>query len=215
MGDTATTEIETPALASVAFVDLAFAVRGPSLPVDHRQALRDAVISALTWFGDEPKVAIHPLKSARGDDGVLLLSSRARLVLRVPVERRDDTVKLCGRVLEVDDARITLGPSTARALLGHGTVYAHLVSGDIDDEIGFTTFVRDQLATYAIRGDVICGRRQTIGTGARMLRGFSVMVHGLSPDASLQLQTHGLGDDMKLGCGIFVPHRSAATALSQ
>lgn len=215
MGDTATTEIEAPTLASGVFVDLAFAVRGPALPVDHRHALRDAVMSALTWFGHEPDVAIHPLKSARGDDGALLLSSRARLVLRVPAARRDDTVKLCGRVLEVGDARITLGASTARALLGHGTVYAHLVSGDSDDEIGFMRFVRDQLATYAIRGDVICGRRQTIGAGTRVLRGFSVMVHGLSPDASLQLQTHGIGDDMKLGCGIFVPHRSAATALSQ
>ena len=123
MGDTATTEIETPVLASVAFVDLAFAVRGPALPVDHRHALCDAVNSALAWFDDEPAAAIHPLKSARGDDGVLLLSSRARLVLRVPVERRDDTVKLCGRVLEVDDARITLGTSTARALLGHVVIF--------------------------------------------------------------------------------------------
>lgn len=214
MGDTATTEIETPTLASVACVDLAFAVRGPALPADHRHALRDAVMSALTWFGHEPDVAIHPLKSARGDDGTLLLSSRARLVLRVPAERRDDTAKLGGRVLEMDDARITIGASTARALLGHGTLYAHLITGDIDDETGFVTLIRNHLTARAIRGEVICGRRQTIGAGKRMLRGFSLMVHGLTPEASLQLQARGIGDDMKLGCGVFVPHRSAATALS-
>ena len=210
MGSAAATEVNTDPSAHGAVLDLAFEVRGPPLPVDHRHALRDAISRALPWFADETAVAIHPLKSARGDDGALLLSARSRLVLRLPTERHTAASELGGRVLEMDDARVTVGTSTPRRLLGHGTVYAHLVSGDIDDELGFTAAMRCELETLGIRGEVICGRRQTIGAGSRLLRGFSVMVHGLAPDASLRLQARGTGGDMKLGCGIFVPHRSAA-----
>ena len=210
MGSAAATEVNTDPSAHGAVLDLAFEVRGPPLPVDHRHALRDAISRALPWFADETAVAIHPLKSARGDDGALLLSARSRLVLRLPTERHAAASELGGRVLEMDDARVTVGTSTPRRLLGHGTVYAHLVSGDIDDEIGFTAALRCELETLGIRGEVICGRRQTIGAGSRLLRGFSVMVHGLAPEASLRLQARGTGCDMKLGCGIFVPHRSAA-----
>jgi hypothetical protein len=36
------------------------------------------------------------------------------------------------------------------------------------------------------------------------------MLHALSPEQSLRLQQHGLGPQRLLGCGIFVPHKSAA-----
>jgi hypothetical protein len=39
---------------------------------------------------------------------------------------------------------------------------------------------------------------------------FSLMLHALPPDQSLRLQHHGLGVHRLLGCGIFVPHKSAA-----
>jgi CRISPR-associated protein Cas6 len=191
-------------------MDLVFEIRGATLPVDYRHALRNAILRELPWLEDEPAAAIHPLKSARGDDGTLLLSARTRLVLRVPASRHADANKLSGTSLEVSASRITCGASTKRALLAHGTVYAHLVSGDIDDEPGFMAAMRVELESRGIRGEVICGRRQTIGEGDRQLRGFSVMAHGLAPEASLLLQARGTGRDMKLGCGIFVPHRSAA-----
>jgi CRISPR-associated protein Cas6 len=210
MGSAATTEVTSHASARDAVLDLAFEVRGSSLPLDHRHALRDAIMSTLAWLESEPAVAIHPLKSARGDDGRLLLSARSRLVLRVPADRRESAAELDGRVLQMGASRVTVGTATPRPLLAHGTVYAHLVSGNIDDEVGFTAAMQDELETLGIRGEVICGRRQSIGAGDTLLRGFSVMVHGLAPEASLRLQARGTGCDMKLGCGIFVPHRSAA-----
>ena len=191
-------------------MDLVFEILGGTLPADYRHALRDAILRELPWLDDEPAAAIHPLKSSRSDDGTLLLSARTRLVLRVPAARLADASKLSGKALEMRASRITCGQSTKRALLAHGTVYAHLVSGDIDDEPGFTAAMRCELESLGIRGEVICGRRQTIGEGDCRLRGFSVMAHGLAPEASLLLQAHGTGKDMKLGCGIFVPHRSAA-----
>lgn len=211
MGGAAITEMNARlSPPGCAVQDLVFEVRGQTLPADYRHALRDAIAGALPWFQDEPATAIHPLKSARGDDGRLLLAARTRLVLRVPLSRRAEAAKLSGQVLEMGDTRITCGGATGRPLLAHGTVYAHLVSGNIDDESGFMTAMRAELEALGIRGEVICGRRQSIGEGTRRLQGFSVMAHGLAPDASLLLQARGTGSDMKLGCGIFVPHRSAA-----
>ena len=39
---------------------------------------------------------------------------------------------------------------------------------------------------------------------------FSMMLHALVPEQSLRLQQHGLGPHRLLGCGLFVPHKSAA-----
>ena len=214
MGDTAATEVSRDRRARQgAALDLVFAVgdaRGASLPADHRHALRAAVARALPWFEDEVTAAIHPLKSAHSAAGAVLLSARSRLVLRVPAERQAEAMQFCGQLLVLHGATLTVGEMIIRPLLGHGTVYAHLVTGDSDDELAFTAAMRDELDMLGIRGEVICGLRQTIGSGDGQLRGFSVMVHGLAREHSLQLQARGTGGDMKLGCGVFVPHKSAA-----
>ncbi len=211
MGTQATAELmrHAPAAADKA-LDLAFEIRGSPLPADHRHALRAAIAGALTWFEAEPTAAIHPLKSAHAVNGAPLLSRRSRLVLRVPVGRQTAAGQLAGQVLSLADATLAIGTSVARPLLGHGTLYAHLVTGNADDEPAFTAALREQLSLIEIAGEIICGRRQSLGAGERQLRGFSVMVHGLSRENSLRLQTCGVGRDMKLGCGVFVPHRSAA-----
>jgi CRISPR-associated protein Cas6 len=57
---------------------------------------------------------------------------------------------------------------------------------------------------------LVCGKRQSFAAGRREIVGFSLMLHDLKPEHSLRVQQLGLGDDRMLGCGIFVPHRSAA-----
>jgi CRISPR-associated protein Cas6 len=211
MGGTATAEVTLdPTAHEGEVLDLAFKVRGSPLPVDHRHSLRAAIARALPWFEDEATAAIHPLKSAHADDGATLLSARSRLLLRVPAWRQRAAGQLGGQVLALHSGTLDIGTSIVRPLLGHGTLYAHLVTGNADDELAFAAAMRDELELLGIRGEVICGRRQSIGGGDRQLRGFSVMVHGLTRESSLLLQARGTGGDMKLGCGVFVPHRSAA-----
>jgi len=54
----------------------------------------------------------------------------------------------------------------------------------------------------------ICGLHQVVEDGA--LQGFSLMLDGLANAASLRVLACGLGAHRRLGCGVFVPHRSAA-----
>ncbi|PIV74684.1 MAG: hypothetical protein COW56_04530, partial [Rhodocyclales bacterium CG17_big_fil_post_rev_8_21_14_2_50_68_7] len=46
--------------------------------------------------------------------------------------------------------------------------------------------------------------------GPERFAGFGLMLHGLSPEDSLRMQSSGLGTNRTLGCGIFIPHKSIA-----
>jgi CRISPR-associated protein Cas6 len=76
------------------------------------------------------------------------------------------------------------------------------------DEAGFMHEVEAELQQLGVPCRPICGRQQTLEAGT--LQGFSLMLDGLSAAAALQLLQRGLGLHRRLGCGLFVPHRSAA-----
>lgn len=188
-------------------LDLAFALQGRTLPPDPRDALAAAVESVLPWLAAEPGAGIHALKLAHGS-GQALLSPRTRLVLRVPRHRADDARALEGRTLELQGHALRVGAMQPRELLPWGTLYAHLVATERDDETAFLQDVDTLLQDQGIRARTISGRRQ-VAAGGR-LHGYSLMVDGLGAEQALQLLQRGLGAHRRLGCGLFVPHRSAA-----
>jgi hypothetical protein len=66
------------------------------------------------------------------------------------------------------------------------------------------------LQDLQVRSQVICGKRQQRDWPEGRTTTFSLMLHGLTAVDSLRLQERGLGRHRLLGCGIFVPHKSAA-----
>ena len=195
--------------AAAAMIDLAFAVAGDALPREHRRALADAIEAALPWLAETPGAGIHRLNVAAGGGPFALLSNRTRLTLRVPREREAAARALEGAELAVDTTVLRLGAAHARELLPWGTLYAHLVAAEAgDDELGFLDAVAAELKALGVQGRPICGRLQAFDTGA--LHGYSLMLDGLSAAGSLRLLEAGLGRHRRLGCGLFVPHKSAA-----
>ncbi|HEY0883830.1 MAG TPA: type I-MYXAN CRISPR-associated protein Cas6/Cmx6, partial [Ramlibacter sp.] len=95
-----------------------------------------------------------------------------------------------------------------RELLPHGTLYAALVAADGPDEAQFLAAVQLALDALGVRAQPVCGRWQS-AEGGRLV-GCSLMLSGLERDQSLVLLQQGLGPHRRLGCGLFVPHRSAA-----
>ena len=67
-----------------------------------------------------------------------------------------------------------------------------------------------ELAALAIAGERVCGKRQSLWVDGLEMTTFSMMLHALVPEQSLRLQEQGLGPYRLLGCGLFVPHKSAA-----
>ena len=56
----------------------------------------------------------------------------------------------------------------------------------------------------------MCGRQQALANGANPSVGYSLMLDGLSPAHAQQLMEQGLGPHRLWGCGLFIPHKSAA-----
>lgn len=199
----------TDAPVRSAVVDLAFDVQGTTIPRHHRAALADAIAAAVPGWHRIAGTGIHRLNTSSGAGPEALLSRRTRLVLRVPRAQVDVVAAaLPGRAITLGDATLRVGRPQVRELLPWGTIYAHLVAADAADEAAFLSSVRCRLDAMNVGGRAICGRHQQVDGGE--VCGYSLMVDGMEPAASLRLMEQGLGAHRQWGCGVFVPHKSAA-----
>ena len=195
----------------VDLIDLAFPLAARTLLRDHRALLSAALAERLPWWGEVPGTGLHRINLVAGDTPQALLSGRARLVLRVPRDRVLETASaLAGEPLDVGGEALHLGPPTARELLPHRTLYAHFVAAEDADELAFLAGIDAELQALGVRCRAICGRRQELRVGPGRQTGFSLMLDGLSPQDSLRVLAAGLGPRRGLGCGLFIPHKSAA-----
>lgn len=191
-------------------VDVVFGLAGKTLPVEHAYVLWRAVGSWLPWLEGESTAGIHRLRTAPTGYGVVLLANRAKLTLRVPERRLGETLALAGKTLDVGGSGLAVGTGVARPLSPWATLHAQQVVAGAAGEAAFQDEVAEWLHGRGVACQFITGRRRAVTVGEREIVGFSVVLHGLTPDASLKMQSEGMGSDRALGCGIFVPHKSIA-----
>ncbi len=195
---------------AAAMVDVVYPLAGVELPRDHRQALAEALERVVPGLSEWPRMGVHCINLVAGIGRAVLLSQRTRLTLRVQRDQVAALSPLDGATLDVAGYGVQLGRGTPRELLPHGTLYAHLVTTCEDDELLFQSSIERELQALEVSGRAICGRRGVVTLDAAGLTGFSLMVDGLSPADSMRVLEAGLGRHRRLGCGVFVPHRSAA-----
>lgn len=193
-----------------ALVDLAFPLQGRDLPRDHRWLLAQALAEAAPWLSSDERAAVHPVNVVHGVGERAWLSARSRLVLRVPRERIAALGELSGQELQVGDSALRLGSPHGRELLPHATLYAHFVDAEALEELPFLDAIGEQLDRLGAACHRVCGRAQQVRGPDRPLKGFSLMLHGLRRRDSLRVLEQGLGPHRLMGCGVFVPHKSAA-----
>lgn len=197
--------------APSSMVDVVFPLEGRSLPRDHRLALADALAAVAPWLCELPAAGPHPVNVVPGSGEPALLSGRARLRLRVPRDHAEALQALAGCELDLHGHRLRLGAPHGRELLPHNTLYAHFVAAVGDDELAFLAAVDVELEALGAACGRVCGRRQRIrGEHRQPLAGYSLLLHGLAPAQALRVLEAGVGAHRRLGCGLFVPHRSAA-----
>jgi len=190
-------------------VDVAFSLRGDTIPADHGWQLFRLLAERLDWLAAEPGAGVHPIRGARAVAGEIHLGARARLMLRLPRPRVQQAFELEGSRFDLGDG-IEVGGARLRSLLPHGTLYSQFVTTGTSDEVRFQSEIDAELQAAGIACKVICGRARSAHAGDADIVGFSLMLHELSPEQSLCVQATGLGAARKLGCGLFVPHKSAA-----
>jgi CRISPR-associated protein Cas6 len=191
-------------------IDVAFPLAGRYVPRDHAEALLSLLSAKLPWLTTDAHCGIHAIKLSHGLAEPALLPGRARLMMRVNRDRLGEMQALDGFSGEIAGNRIVLGAPQARELVAHGTVYAYKVAAESADEAHFMAEVVGDLGKLDITGVQICGKRQQISVAGRVLEAFSLMLHQLTPVQSIRIQEIGLGPHRLLGCGLFVPHKSAS-----
>jgi CRISPR-associated protein Cas6 len=207
-------------------VDAVFAIECRSLPVDHAYALSQAIQAALPWFAEEPHAGLHTVHGAasgagwvrpEGEDALLQLSHRTRLVLRIPAHRLQDAATLTGRTLDVAGHPMRVGRVAPRSLVRIASLFSRsVIFEDAVDETGFLAAAAGALRALAVEAStMLCGRDVTLATPQRSYRTRSLMVTVATPAQSLALQRHGLGEARKLGCGLFIPHKDVGDLRSR
>lgn len=198
-----------------ATLDFAFAVAGNVIDRDYPAGLYRALVALLPWLEEEPLAGVHPIRGLTPCPDGMLVGGRTRIVLRVPEHRAASCTALQGADIEVP-APLHIGRVSQRDLLPYPVLYARLVVTGAQDEATFVNDVAAELAALALDCDTIVGRRGELRVDAHhTVAGFSLMLHGLSPQESLRAQEHGIGQQRKLGCGLFVPHKSVAAVGSR
>ena len=199
-------------------VDAVFAIECRSLPVDHAYALSAAIQAALPWFAQEPQAGLHTVHGAasgagwqrpEGEDALLQLSRRTKLVLRLPGHRMADAAALSGRTLDVAGSAVRVGRLSARPLLRIASLFSRSVMFEgAADEAAFVAAATEALRALGVEAStMLCGRDVTLGTPQGSYRTRSLMLTVATPAQSLLLQRQGLGEARKLGCGVFIPHK--------
>ncbi len=193
--------------AGMTMVDVAFEVHCECLPCDYGFSLFRALANELDWLEEDADAGVHPLHGTASTNGKLCLGKRARLTLRLPERRVAQAMDLAGTRLELGSG-LDIGPGRLRELVPFATVYSHFVSTGTADELEFLGQAAALLKAAGLPDTMIAGKAHTASTSDGTVSGFSLLLHGLTPAQSLAVQESGIGEGRKIGCGIFIPHKS-------
>lgn len=212
-------EKKLPYQAPEDILDISYLLSGKTLPLDHAYALSRAIEKALPWFTDEEDAGVHTIHVAassngweRPDDlesGVLHLSRRTRMTLRIPRERLEEAKSLTGQVLDIQGSPVKVGKSAIKTLSTLPTLFArYIVTDEGQDEPEFMDYLFSEFRKLDIKArKILCGKQSSFRTPEGLIYTRSVMVADLEPEQSVRLQEKGIGDYRKMGCGIFLPHK--------
>ena len=188
--------------------DVYLTLHGSTVPVDHAYPLFCELTRLLPWIGDEAMLGIHAIRGAMNGQDELVLNHRTKLVVRCPAWRLNELPKLAGQTIHIGQQSLTLGEGKIKSLSRYSPLYAHCVVTGHADEKDFSREVLQLLTEKGIDSRFICGKQQSIFDGKEMVAGYSLLLHSLPLEHSLALQQQGFGLYRKLGCGIFIPHKS-------
>ena len=213
--------------------DLVFPVQGEALPADHAYPLF-AVLSHLVPAFHDPaaNTRFAPIAGPRFDRGLLRVTPRATLRVRLPQERIGEVIGLAGKKLDVAGHAVRLGVPFVTVLEPAATLFARVVSikvsvgprggrkvkGRPPELEAFVASARRMLSERGIGGELgvpvkadgpRAGEavRRVVRIHGRAIVGYGVTVTGLTAADSVRLQEEGLGGRLRIGCGFFLPVR--------
>jgi len=201
--------MEEPTLPSFDDVrlDIAFALNGNTIPLDHGYRVFGALCKTLGNLHNVEWLAVHPIRGTFLDSKTLRLEPhKAELRLRVTASKIPNVIRLAGKTLDVAGNRVSVGVPSVYALMPAETLVSRLVViKNAMDEESFHTAAQTKLQELGVSCNVEIGRSRIITISQKKVLGFSTVLTNLSLEDSLKVQTHGLGGRQRMGCGVFLP----------
>ncbi len=201
-------------------MDVVFALKCKTLPVEHAYALSTAMQQALPWLTAEAHAGVHLIHVAESGNGwmrpedtahgVLHLSRRTKMTLRLPKERIEETKRvLVNETFDIDGHALTIGEATNKPFTALPTLFSrYIVTQEAHDEMAFMHWAGAQLQGLDIPvKKMMAGRQHAFKTPEGPIFTRSLMVAELEPEQSIRLQQNGLGTHRTMGCGLFVPQK--------
>jgi len=207
-------------------VDVVFRIDCRALPLDHAYLLSEAIATSLPWFVQEPAAGLHIIHGAGSGNGwnrpenpdeLLYLTRRTRLELRIPAHRVDDALALDGQTLDIAGNTLLVGEGHSRPLSVLKTLYSrYMLSDSSHSEAEFLAAVTRELKQAGIRArKLLPGRANRLQHPEGDWFTRSLMIADLELEDAVKLQERGLGAGRKMGCGLFIPHKSIKNIVSE
>jgi CRISPR-associated protein Cas6 len=193
-------------------IDVAFHIAGDRIPVDHGYALYAALSNAPgvgAWLHRAPHVGIHPIRGQYPAPGLLSLTPKSRLTLRLAAAELPYILPLAGQAIELAGHGLCIGVPQTTLLRPAACLYAHAVTTrNGQNEVRFDAEIARQLDEMEIQGKPTRGKRRVLRIKDKTVVAHSLLVSELTAEDSIHLQEAGLGGRRKMGCGVFVPWRA-------
>lgn len=201
----------------MSIVDLSFSLSGGLVPVDHGYALFGAISRICPKIHGAEGVGVHPINGVpeKPGSGLLSLTDRSRLTIRLSSEAIADYLPLSGADLDITGHKIRVGYPRVEKLAPAPDLASRFVTSHGAEDCGrFQRFIGSELARLGIMGeprffnsqkDQWSGRpqRRVIRVKGAVLVGYPILVAGLAAEESLRLQESGLGAKRRFGAGLF------------
>ncbi len=197
-------------------IDLAFALQGSTIPLDHGYALFGALCRVVPGLHGDRRVGVHPIRGIRMQPRRLTLVPQSLLRLRLPSEEIGSYLELAGSRIDLEGDHLSVGIPRVEPLRPAARLAARLVTiGRLVEPAAFEESIRRQLAGYGVSAvpkllpstdPAREGQptRRVLRIKGRKIVGHAVGVEGLTAEESLIVQEHGLGSRRRMGCGVFV-----------
>ncbi len=198
---------------AIPYVDLSFSVMGKSLLIDHGYALFSALAHWKQELHHLESMSITAITGIPTEQGMMQLTDRSRLLIRLPVDKVPLVYPLAGKSLTIGKHKIHFGIPQMDFLQPTQRLRSHLVviKGYQEPE-SFLEAAQRQLEQLDIQGNLRIltkadgtPKRKTLKIKRFTVVGFGLEVTRLSDEDSLTLQRNGIGGKHKMGCGVFVP----------
>lgn len=200
-------------------IDLAFDLKGTSIPLDYGYALFSALSRLVPALHGDRRVGVHPIRGMRLGPRRLTLVPQSRLRLRLPSEEIAGYLKLAGARIELEGDSLFIGIPRVESLRPAPALMSRLVTiGRVIDPEALEASASAQLASLGIptRPRLVPSTdptrlgqpmRRVIRIKGCKIVGYALAVEGLTAEESLTVQEQGIGSRRRMGCGVFLPFK--------